>query len=54
VVRTAIAPLLERSSFDRAAEADRALQEDIAQRGAEASSAPVGAGGEAAREREPA
>jgi NAD(P)-dependent dehydrogenase (short-subunit alcohol dehydrogenase family) len=54
VTRTALAPLLERVSFDRAAAADRALQEDIERRGAEEASAPVGAGGEAAREREPA
>ena len=51
---TALAPLLERASFDRAAEADRALEEDIERRGAEEASAPVGKGGEAAREREPA
>jgi NAD(P)-dependent dehydrogenase (short-subunit alcohol dehydrogenase family) len=54
VLRTALAPLLERIAFDRAAEADRALQEDIEKRGVEEVSAPVGAGGEAAREREPA
>jgi NAD(P)-dependent dehydrogenase (short-subunit alcohol dehydrogenase family) len=56
VMRTALAPLLERTSFDRAAEADRALQEDIERRGVEEASAPVGAGGAAAagREREPA
>jgi NAD(P)-dependent dehydrogenase (short-subunit alcohol dehydrogenase family) len=54
VLRTPLAPLLERSSFDRAAEADRLFQEDVDARGAEAASAPVGAGGEAAREREPA
>jgi NAD(P)-dependent dehydrogenase (short-subunit alcohol dehydrogenase family) len=54
VMRTALAPLLERASFDRAAEADRALLEDIEKRGVEEVSAPVGAGGEAAREREPA
>jgi short-subunit dehydrogenase len=54
VLRTALAPLLERLSFDRAAEADRAMQEDIDARGTEASSSLVGAGGEAAREREPA
>jgi NAD(P)-dependent dehydrogenase (short-subunit alcohol dehydrogenase family) len=51
VLRTAVAPLLERASFDRATEADRALQEDIDARGAEAVSAPVGPGGDAARER---
>jgi NAD(P)-dependent dehydrogenase (short-subunit alcohol dehydrogenase family) len=54
VMRTALAPLLEKVSFDRAMQADRALQEDIERRGAEDSSAPVGAGGEAARERETA
>ncbi|MGH2744398.1 MAG: short-chain dehydrogenase/reductase [Thermoleophilaceae bacterium] len=54
VLRTALAPLLERASFDRAAEADRLFQQDVDARGAEAASAPVGAGGEATREREPA
>jgi NAD(P)-dependent dehydrogenase (short-subunit alcohol dehydrogenase family) len=54
VFGTALAPLLERASFERAAEADRALQQDIERRGAEEASAPVGKGGEAAREREPA
>jgi NAD(P)-dependent dehydrogenase (short-subunit alcohol dehydrogenase family) len=54
VLRTALAPLLERASFDRAAEADRALQEDIETRGVEAASAPLGPGGEATREREAA
>jgi NAD(P)-dependent dehydrogenase (short-subunit alcohol dehydrogenase family) len=54
VMRTALAPLLDRASFDRAAEADRLFQQDVDARGAEAASAPVGAGGEAAREREPA
>jgi NAD(P)-dependent dehydrogenase (short-subunit alcohol dehydrogenase family) len=54
VLRTALAPLIERTSFDRAAEADRRFQQDVDERGAEAASAPVGAGGEAAREREPA
>jgi NAD(P)-dependent dehydrogenase (short-subunit alcohol dehydrogenase family) len=54
VLRTVLAPLIERGSFDRAAEADRALQADIEARGVEAASAPVGAGGEAARERQTA
>jgi NAD(P)-dependent dehydrogenase (short-subunit alcohol dehydrogenase family) len=54
VLRAAIAPLLERVSFDRAAEADRLFCEDVEARGAEAASAPVGAGGEAARESQPA
>jgi hypothetical protein len=54
VLRTALAPLIERGSFERAAEADRALQADIEERGVEAVSAPVGPGGEAARERQTA
>jgi hypothetical protein len=54
VARAAIAPLVERASFDRAAEADRLFSEDIEARGAETASAPVGAGGAAARERQPA
>jgi hypothetical protein len=45
---------VERSSFERAAEADELFQKDIEERGVEAASAPVGKGGEAAREREPA
>jgi NAD(P)-dependent dehydrogenase (short-subunit alcohol dehydrogenase family) len=54
VLRTALAPLIERASFDRAEEADRLFQQDIDARGVEEASAPVGAGGEAARERQPA
>jgi NAD(P)-dependent dehydrogenase (short-subunit alcohol dehydrogenase family) len=54
LLRVVLAPMIERTSFDRAAEVDRALQEDIERRGAEEASAPVGKGGEAAREREPA
>jgi NAD(P)-dependent dehydrogenase (short-subunit alcohol dehydrogenase family) len=54
VLRTALSPLIDRASFDRAAEADRLFQQDVYTRGAEAASAPVGAGGEAASEREPA
>jgi NAD(P)-dependent dehydrogenase (short-subunit alcohol dehydrogenase family) len=54
VMRTALAPLLDRASFDRAEEADRAFQEDVEARGVAAASALVGAGGEATREREPA
>lgn len=53
VLRTALAPLVERASFERAAETDRLFQQDIDERGAEEASAPIGAGGEAAREREP-
>jgi NAD(P)-dependent dehydrogenase (short-subunit alcohol dehydrogenase family) len=54
LLRTALAPLIERASVDRAAEADRLFQQDIEARGAEEASAPVGAGGEAARERQTA
>jgi NAD(P)-dependent dehydrogenase (short-subunit alcohol dehydrogenase family) len=51
VLRTAIAPLMERQAFARATEADRLFEQDIERRGAEAASAPVGPGGTAARER---
>ena len=55
VLRTA---LVRRSSteprLETAAEADRLFQQDVASRGAEAASAPIGAGGEAARQREAA
>jgi NAD(P)-dependent dehydrogenase (short-subunit alcohol dehydrogenase family) len=54
VLRTALAPLVDRASHDSAAEADQLFLQDVASRGAEAASAPVGAGGEAARERAPA
>jgi NAD(P)-dependent dehydrogenase (short-subunit alcohol dehydrogenase family) len=55
VLRTALAPLLERVSRDTAAEADALFMKDVEERGAAAASEPVGAGGEAAaREREPA
>jgi NAD(P)-dependent dehydrogenase (short-subunit alcohol dehydrogenase family) len=55
-LRTVIQPLVERGAFDRAAEVDRLFQEDVENRGAEAASAPVGPGGEAAakRDRQPA
>jgi NAD(P)-dependent dehydrogenase (short-subunit alcohol dehydrogenase family) len=51
VLRTVVAPLVDRNSFDRAAEADALFEQDVRARGAETASAPVGAGGEAARER---
>jgi NAD(P)-dependent dehydrogenase (short-subunit alcohol dehydrogenase family) len=51
VLRTAVAPLVERIQHDRAGEAEALFSEDIEERGAEAASAPVGPGGEAARER---
>jgi NAD(P)-dependent dehydrogenase (short-subunit alcohol dehydrogenase family) len=54
VLRTALAPVFERAAFERAARMDRLFQADIEGRGAEAVSAPVGAGGEAARRREAA
>jgi short-subunit dehydrogenase len=54
VLRTALSPLIDRGSFDRAAEADQRFQRDVDERGVQAASAPVGMGGEAASEREPA
>ncbi|MEA2363745.1 MAG: hypothetical protein QOD71_2890 [Thermoleophilaceae bacterium] len=54
ILRMAIAPLIDKASLEAAAEADGLFQQDIADRGAEASSAPVGPGGEAARQREAA
>jgi NAD(P)-dependent dehydrogenase (short-subunit alcohol dehydrogenase family) len=54
VLRTALAPLFDRGSAETAAEADALFQQDVENRGVEAASAAVGAGGEAAREREPA
>ena len=54
VLRTALAPLLDRAAFETAAEADGLFQQDVENRGVEAASAPVGPGGEAARQREAA
>ena len=51
VLRTALAPLLDRQSVAPAAEAEALFERDVATRGAEAASQPVGPGGEAARER---
>ena len=51
VLRTALAPLLDRQALPLAAEADALFERDVAERGAEAASRPVGPGGEAARER---
>jgi NAD(P)-dependent dehydrogenase (short-subunit alcohol dehydrogenase family) len=48
VLRTALAPLVERGSRDFAEEGDRRFAEDVEARGAKAASAPVGPGGEAA------
>ena len=50
VLRTAVAPLLERASRSTAAEADLLFLKDVEERGAAAASSPVGAGGQAARE----
>ena len=49
VLGRGLQPLTERGSFDTAAEADRLFQEDVASRGAEAASAPIGAGGRAVK-----
>jgi NAD(P)-dependent dehydrogenase (short-subunit alcohol dehydrogenase family) len=51
VLRTALSPLIDRVSFEIASEADQRFQADVEERGVEAASAPVGPGGEAARER---
>jgi NAD(P)-dependent dehydrogenase (short-subunit alcohol dehydrogenase family) len=51
VLRTALAPVIDRMSLRASAEADALFQQDVAARGVEAASAPVGPGGEAARER---
>jgi NAD(P)-dependent dehydrogenase (short-subunit alcohol dehydrogenase family) len=51
VLRTVLAPLVERMSLRPAAEADALFEEDVAARGVETASAPVGPGGQAARER---
>jgi len=48
VLRTAVAPLLDRASADTAAEADALFMKDVEERGAQAASAPVGPGGQAA------
>jgi NAD(P)-dependent dehydrogenase (short-subunit alcohol dehydrogenase family) len=49
VLRTAVAPLLDRASAATAAEADALFMKDVDERGAQAASGPVGPGGEAAR-----
>jgi NAD(P)-dependent dehydrogenase (short-subunit alcohol dehydrogenase family) len=51
VLRTALAPVIDRMSLRVSAEADALFQQDVATRGVEAASAPVGPGGQAARER---
>jgi short-subunit dehydrogenase len=47
VLRTAIAPLLDRSAYDTAAEADALFMKDVEERGVAAASAPIGPGGAA-------
>jgi NAD(P)-dependent dehydrogenase (short-subunit alcohol dehydrogenase family) len=49
VLRTAVAPLLERASRSTAEQADALFVKDVEERGAAAASRPVGVGGEAAR-----
>ena len=44
VLRTALAPLLDRGSYDTAAEADALFLKDVEERGAQAASTPVGRG----------
>jgi NAD(P)-dependent dehydrogenase (short-subunit alcohol dehydrogenase family) len=51
VMRTALAPVIDRGSFDSAAKADALFLRDVENRGVEAASAPVGPGGEAGLER---
>jgi NAD(P)-dependent dehydrogenase (short-subunit alcohol dehydrogenase family) len=57
-LRGAIAPLLDKAAYDRAAEADTLFQADVEKRGAEAASRPEGVSGEVGStrptEREPA
>jgi NAD(P)-dependent dehydrogenase (short-subunit alcohol dehydrogenase family) len=53
VLRTALAPLLDRASYDTAAEADAVFMKDVEDRGAQAASSPVGPGGAAARKAAP-
>jgi NAD(P)-dependent dehydrogenase (short-subunit alcohol dehydrogenase family) len=53
VLRTAIAPLIERGAADTAAEADAEFMRDVEERGMEAASTPVGPGGAAARRAAP-
>ena len=52
LLRGVLAPLLERGSGAQTAEVDAAFARDVAERGAEAASAQVGAGGLADRRRE--
>jgi NAD(P)-dependent dehydrogenase (short-subunit alcohol dehydrogenase family) len=53
VLGTALSPLLDRGARDTAAQADAEFMRDVDERGMEAASSPVGAGGEAARRAAP-
>jgi NAD(P)-dependent dehydrogenase (short-subunit alcohol dehydrogenase family) len=48
VLRTVLAPVLDREGYDIAAEADELFAADVRERGVKAASAPVGPGGRAA------
>jgi NAD(P)-dependent dehydrogenase (short-subunit alcohol dehydrogenase family) len=54
ILRTVLGPLGDRAAAEHAAEADQRFQQDVESRGVEAASAPVGAGGEAVTDRQPA
>jgi NAD(P)-dependent dehydrogenase (short-subunit alcohol dehydrogenase family) len=51
ILRGVLGPIMDRGSRDQAARADALFESDVAERGAEAASAHVGPGGEAARRR---
>jgi hypothetical protein len=50
VLRTALAPLLDRGAYETAAEADALFMKYVEERGVQAASSPVGVGGAAAAE----
>ena len=53
VLRTALAPLIDRVSYDTAMEADALFMRDVEERGMRAASSPVGVGGAAAQQAAP-
>jgi NAD(P)-dependent dehydrogenase (short-subunit alcohol dehydrogenase family) len=53
VLRTALAPLVDRGSYDTAAEADALFMKDVEERGIQAASSAVGVGGVAAQKAAP-
>ena len=53
VLRTAVAPLLDRGSYESAAEADALFMKDVEKRGMQAASSAVGVGGAAAQSAAP-